>query len=83
MKLTRDRLDAFHRGGYIIVVDLFDPDAMATALRDMEHIFYGKSFTEYLAELDKTGKADSVEPTVTNVVAHYGDTEHGRAQFPT
>ena len=83
MKLTQDQLDAFHRDGYIMVENLFDPNAIAAALRDMEHIFYGKSFAEYLADLDKTGKADSVEPTVSNVVAHYGDTEHGRAQFPT
>jgi hypothetical protein len=83
MKLTQDKLDAFHRDGYLIVADLFDSDSMAAALRDMEHIFYGESFAEYLADLDNTGKADSVGPTVTNVVAHYGDTEHGRAQFPT
>ena len=83
MKLTQDQLDAFHRDGYLIVADLFDSDSMVAALRDMEHIFYGESFAEYLADLDNTGKADSVGPTVTNVVAHYGDTEHGRAQFPT
>ena len=81
MKLTQDQLDAFDRDGYIMVENLFDPDSMAAALRDMEHIFYGKSFAEYLADVDRTGEADSVEPTVTNVVAHYGDTEHGRAQF--
>ena len=56
---------------------------MAAALNDMEKIFYGKSYAEYLAESDSTGEADPVEPTVTNVVAHYGDTEYGRAQFPT
>ena len=57
MKLTQDQLDAFYHDGYIMVEDLFDPDAMAAALRDMEHIFYGKSFDEYLADLDKTGKS--------------------------
>ena len=55
MKLTQNQFDAFHRDGYIIVADLFNPDAMAAALRDMEHIFYGKSFAEYLGDLDKTG----------------------------
>ena len=55
MKLTQDQLDAFHRDGYIMVEDLFDPDTMAAALRDMEYIFYGKSYAEYLADVDKTG----------------------------
>ncbi len=50
MKLTQDQLDAFHRDGYLIVADLFDSDSMVAALRDMEHIFYGESFAEYLAD---------------------------------
>ena len=83
MLLTQNQLDAFHRDGFIMVEDLFEPEEMAVALNDMEKIFYGKSYAGYLMELDKTGKVDSVEPTVTNAVAHYGDTEHGRAQFPT
>ena len=83
MLLTQNQLDAFHRDGFILVEDLFDSEEITAALNDMEQIFYGKSYAEYLKELDKTGIADSVEPTVTNVVAHYGDTEYGRAQFPT
>ena len=83
MLLTQNQLDAFHRDGFILVEDLFDSEEITVALNDMEQIFYGKSYAEYLKELDKTGIADSVEPTVTNVVAHYGDTEYGRAQFPT
>ena len=83
MLLTQNQLDAFHRDGFILVEDLFDSEEITVALNDMEQIFYGKSYAEYLKELDKTGIADSVEPTVTTVVAHYGDTEYGRAQFPT
>ena len=83
MPLTQNQLDAFHRDGFILVEDLFNPEEMAAALSDMEQIFYGKSFAEYPAELDRTGKANSVEPTVTTTVGHYGDTEHGRTQFPT
>jgi ectoine hydroxylase-related dioxygenase (phytanoyl-CoA dioxygenase family) len=83
MPLTQNQLEAFHRDGFILLEDLFDSAEMAAALNNMEHIFYGKSYAEYLAELDRTGKANSVEPTVTNAVAHYGDTEYGRAQFPT
>ena len=83
MLLTPNQLDRFHRDGFILIEDLFDPGEMTAALNDMEKIFYGKSYAEYLIELDKTGQANSVEPTVTNAVAHYGDTEHGRAQFPT
>ena len=83
MLLDQDQLDAFHRDGFILVEDLFDAKEMTAALNDMEHIFYGKSYVEYLAELDNTGITDSVEPTVTNSVAHYGDTKYGRAQFPT
>ena len=49
----------------------------------MEQIFHGKSYAEYLKELDNTETADSREPTVIKAVAHFGDTEYGRAQFPT
>ena len=83
MLLTKNQLDAFHRDGFILVEDLFDPKEMTAALNDMEQIFYGKSYAEYLEELDNVGTADSVEPTVINSVGHYGDTEYGRAQFPT
>ena len=83
MKLTRDQLDTFHRDGYIMVEDVFNPDEMSAALRDMEKIFYGNSFAEFLAEFDSTGKADSVEPSATHSVTHYGDTPYGRTQFPT
>ena len=83
MKLTQDQLDAFHRDGYIMVEDVFDPEEMSAALRDMEKIFYGNSFAEFLAEFDRTGKADSVEPSATHSVTHYGDTPYGRTQFPT
>ena len=74
MPLTQNQLDAFQRDGFILVEDLFEPVEMAAALDDMEKIFYGKPYAEYLAEFERTGKGKSVEPTVTNAVAHYGDT---------
>ncbi len=83
MKLTQNQLDAFHRDGYIMVDDVFNPEEMSAALRDMEKIFYGNSFDEFLAEFDRSGKADSVEPSATHSVTHYGDTPYGRTQFPT
>lgn len=83
MPLSKSQLEAFQRDGFILVADLFDPAEMAAALNDMEHIFYGKPFAEYLAEFDRTGKAPSIEPTVKNASSHYGDTVHGRTQFPT
>ena len=83
MSLTSSQLDAFHRDGFIIVPDLFDPQEMEAALAEMEQIFYGKSFAEYMAEFDATEEAKSIEPVPTKAVSHYGDTEFGRAQFPT
>ena len=83
MPLTQNQLRAFQRDGFIIVEDLFKAEEIAAALGAMEQIFYGKPFAQYLAESDRTGKAESVEPTVQTVVAHYGDTEYGRTQFPT
>ena len=83
MSLTSKEYEAFCRDGYVLVEGLFDPAQMAEALADMEHIFYGCSFGEYLNVFDKTGTAASIEPTVKNPVAHYGDTVHGRTQFPT
>ena len=83
MLLTENQLDEFDRDGFILVEDLFDAEEITTALNDMEQIFYGKPYAAYLKKLDETGEVDAVEPTVTNVVAHYGDTEYGRAQFPT
>ncbi len=83
MPLTANQLEAFQRDGFILVEDLFKPLEMAAALDDMEKIFYGKTYAEYLAEFERKGKGESVEPTVANAVAHYGDTEYGRAQFPT
>ncbi len=67
MLLTPNQLDRFHRDGFILIEDLFDPEEMTSALNDMEKIFYGKSYAEYLIELDKTGKAtrlNQLSPTL-------------------
>ena len=48
MLLTQKQLDTFSRDGFILVEDLFDSKEMTVALNDMEQIFYGKSYAEYL-----------------------------------
>ena len=83
MPLTASQLADFRRDGYILVPGLFSSAEVGAALDEMEKIFYGKSFDDHLAALDSGGKADSVEPVPTVAVPHYGNTEHGRAQFPT
>ncbi len=83
MPLSSAQLDAFHRDGYIIVEDLFAAEEIAAALAAMEQIFYGKSFAQYLADADRTGETPSAEPSIQTAVAHYGDTQYGRTQFPT
>jgi len=83
MLLTPKQLGTFYRDGFILVEDLFDSKEMTAALTDMEQIFYGKSYVEYLEELDNIENTGPVEPTGIKAVAHFGDTEYGRAQFPT
>ena len=82
MSSTSSQLDAFHRDGFVIVPDLFDLEEMKADLAEMEQIFYGNSFAEYMTELDATGQANAIEPVPTNAVPHYSDTEFGHAQFP-
>ena len=53
MLLTQNQLDAFHRDGFILVEDLFDSEEITAALNDIEQIFYGKPYAEYLEELDR------------------------------
>lgn len=56
---------------------------MCAALSAMEQIFYGQSFSDYLVKFE-TGKiSGSVEPKPTKFIPHYGETEFGRAQFPS
>ena len=83
MPLTPSQLSDFRRDGYIVVADLFSADEVAAALTEMERIFYGRTFDEILADLDRGAKAESAEPVPTAAVPHYGNTQHGRAQFPT
>ena len=83
MALTQAQLDKFHEDGFLIVEDVFDKKDVEAARVEMEKIFYGTSFEDYLAKLDATGEAESTDPTSTAAVPHYGETKHGRAQFPT
>lgn len=74
MALNQSQLDAFHRDGFILVPGLFDTEEMKTALAEMEKIFYGMSFADYLSHFDESGKSikDGFD----------GRTEAGRSQFP-
>src|SRR5262245_4457354 len=72
--LTPTQLEAFRRDGYLLVPDLYSPQEMQAALAEMERIFYGKSFAEYLADSDR-------HPASVKDVFH-GDTGAGRSQFP-
>lgn len=83
MPLSQSQIDAFRRDGFIIVDGLFDPEEMAAALNAMEKLWYGKSYAEYLAEFDRTGKAGTVEPRAIVSIDNNGYTEYGSAQFPT
>lgn len=83
MPLDQNQIDAFRRDGFIIVDGLFDPEEMAAARSSMEELFYGKSFSEYLAEYDRTGKAGPVEVRAMVSIDNNGYTEYGSAQFPT
>ena len=46
---------SYNRDGYVVVPDVFDPDRAAPALRDMESLFYGMSFEEYMAKSERVG----------------------------
>ena len=59
--LNATQLDEFHQNGYIIVPDLFEPNEMELALRAMEQIFYGQTFTDYLVSFDSGKNTDSGE----------------------
>lgn len=83
MPLNASQLDDFQRDGYILLPELFDAEQMRAGLAEMEKIFYGKSFADYLAGIDAGATAQSVEPVKTAAVPHYGNTKHGRAQFAT
>jgi ectoine hydroxylase-related dioxygenase (phytanoyl-CoA dioxygenase family) len=75
MALTQVQREQYERDGYILVSDLFDSEPMRAALAEMERIFYGKSYAEYLADFDRN-------PSPVKDGFH-GDTGEGRSQFPT
>ena len=51
MALTQAQLDKFHEDGFLIVEDVFDKKDVEAARIEMEKIFYGTSFEDYLAKL--------------------------------
>ena len=56
MTSIQSYMDAYERDGYVVVPDVFDPDRAATALQDMESLFYGMSFEEYTARSERVGE---------------------------
>ena len=54
-------LDSYNRDGYVIVPDVFNPERAASACREMESLFYGMSFEEYLAKSDREGEYAPLE----------------------
>ncbi len=54
-------LDSYNRDGYVVVPDVFNPERAASACREMENLFYGMSFEEYLAKSDKEGEYAPLE----------------------
>ena len=56
MTAIQTYIDTYNRDGYVVVPDVFDPDRAAAALRDMESLFYGMSFEEYMAKSERVGE---------------------------
>ena len=61
MTAIQTYMDTYNRDGYVVVPDVFDPDRAAAALRDMENLFYGMSFEEYMAKSEKAGENAPLE----------------------
>ena len=61
MTAIQTYIDTYNRDGYVVVPDVFDPDRAAAALRDMENLFYGMSFEEYMAKSEKAGENAPLE----------------------
>ena len=61
MTAIQTYIDTYNRDGYVVVPDVFDPDRAAAALRDMENLFYGMSFDEYLAKSETEGEYAPLE----------------------
>ena len=57
MTAIQTYIDTYNRDGYVVVPDVFDPDRAAAALRDMESLFYGMSFEEYMGKEAKPGES--------------------------
>ena len=56
MTAIQTYMDTFERDGYVVVPVVFDPDRAAAALRDMEGLFYGMRFDEFLAKSETEGE---------------------------
>jgi len=76
MALTTAQVEQFHRDGFILVPDVFTPAEMDDALAACEPIFYGKSYDEFLADID-AGNADAKVRD-----GFHTSGEQGRTQFP-
>ena len=76
MTAIQTYIDTYNRDGYVVVPDVFDPDRAAAALGDMESLFYGMSFEEYLAKSEKAGENAPLESA-------YGFSISMRQRFPS
>jgi ectoine hydroxylase-related dioxygenase (phytanoyl-CoA dioxygenase family) len=76
MSLTQSQLESFHRDGYVIVPDVYTPDAMDAALAACERAFYGRPFAEHLA----AHQAGNAEAGVRDGFTTAAST--ARTQFP-
>ena len=81
MALTQAQLDKFHEDGFLIVEDVFDKKDVEAARVEMEKIFYGTSFEDYLAKMDTTGEAETTDPTSTATVPTTAKRNTGAPNF--
>lgn len=73
--LTDAQREQFHRDGYLVLPDLFDAGHMREAMTEVERIYYGGPYAEYLERFTPD------EPRVMSGL--HGETNHGRTAFPT
>lgn len=73
--LTTEQLEQYRRDGYVVLPELFDRAHMAEAMVEVERIFYGEPFADYL-ERFQPGSARIRSGLHT-------ESNHGRTAFPT
>jgi ectoine hydroxylase-related dioxygenase (phytanoyl-CoA dioxygenase family) len=79
MSLSDSQLEQYRRDGYIIVPDVFSVAKMDAALAEMDDVFYGKSFDDWLADFAANAAVDVSDGFTLN----HDNEQTARAQFPT